>query len=436
MIRPTPRFLVLVIAGLIAAILPVVAHPSLWWPLVVYDAVLVVAFAFDAFWAPSSRELTASIEAPVRAYVGWETNLKAVVRHERFRPRNLEVRINTEGPIEPPHSAAGVGHEDHDIAEWTCSPTNRGVIDVLGVSLRWTGPLGLVHRSTDQDIESQTTVVPDIRSVRRAAIRLNTHHTFMSGLKTRRFVGDGSEFESLRKHQPGLDHRLIDWKASAKHRKLLCRENRSERNHRVILAFDTGRLMCEPIEGVTKLDHAINAGLLLGYLSLKMGDRVGVLGFDSEVHAFMGPQPGIRAFQKLSQVAADLPYADAEANYTLALTELSRRLRRRSVVVVLTDFIDTITGELMIENIDRLARRHLVVFCAIRDPDLDALVDAPPDTVLDINRATVAHEVLTERRKVLSRLRRSGIFCIDCRPDELSVSLINRYLDIHQRELI
>jgi uncharacterized protein (DUF58 family) len=102
-------------------------------------------------------------------------------------------------------------------------------------------------------------VVPNL------GLRMFSDHSFMTGLKVERFLGDGSEFEALREFVPGLDHRAIDWKASARHRKLLCQEFRAERNHQVVLAVDGGQLMAEPVGGVPKLDHAINAAILLGW---------------------------------------------------------------------------------------------------------------------------------------------------------------------------
>ncbi len=108
------------------------------------------------------------------------------------------------------------------------------------------------------------------------------------GIKTQLQKGEGAEFEALREYAPGFDSRFIDWKHSARHRKLLCKEFRTERNHQVIMAFDTGYLMLEPVDGVTRLDHAINAGLVLAWISLHGGDLVGTYGFDAAVRHYLG----------------------------------------------------------------------------------------------------------------------------------------------------
>jgi uncharacterized protein (DUF58 family) len=135
-------------------------------------------------------------------------------------------------------------------------------------------------------------------------------------------------------------------------------------------------------------------------------------------------------------MSAELDYSRAETNFTLALADLSTRLRRRSLVILLTDFVDTITAELMIENVTRLSRRHLVVFVTLRDPSLEALSSAAPVTTTRLHESVVAGDFVRERDIVIQRLRQLGVFCIDAPPAHVSMELLNRYLDIKRRELI
>jgi uncharacterized protein (DUF58 family) len=180
----------------------------------------------------------------------------------------------------------------------------------------------------------------------------------------------------------------------------------------------------------------VNAALLLGYFGLRTGDRVGLYGFDERPRSFHEPVAGVNAFPRLQAATAELDYSSAETNFTLGLAELSLRLRRRSLVVLLTDFVDTVSAELMLENLDRLARRHLVVFVTLRDPTLGDIAGARPQTSLDLHRAVVAYDFVRERDVVLARLRRMGVTTIDAAPGEVSVQLLNRYLDIRRREMI
>jgi uncharacterized protein (DUF58 family) len=141
-------------------------------------------------------------------------------------------------------------------------------------------------------------------------------------------------------------------------------------------------------------------------------------------------------FPRLQRLTADLDYGRAETNFTLGLANLATRLRRRSLIILLTDFVDVVTAGLMLDNIGRVASKHLVVFVALRDPHLGRLAGAEPGSVGALHKAVVAGEFAREREAVLGRLRRMGVHCIDSPPDRLSMSLLNRYLDIVRRELI
>jgi len=435
--KPTRRAIILLALGLPVALLPVVFDKGLWVIWIAFDAAVVALLGLDALLAPRRSAVRVSVDVPKTFFLGEEQAATVSVETPGHRGgAHVGIHLDLEGPAHPADDQTATVRNSRARAEIPLRPKRRGMVDVRRAWVRWSGPLGLMERVSVFDRDDQVAVVPNIRAVRRAALRFQHHDTFIAGVKTRRFIGDGSEFESLRKYVPGLDHRQIDWKASARHRKLLCRENRAERNHRIVLAFDTGRLMSEPLDGIPKLDHAINAGLMLAYLSLRIGDQVGLFAFDEEVRAYQAPQPGVSTFHHLTQQSAALDYASAETNYTLALTNLSRRLRRRSIVIVLTDFTDTVAAELMIENLSYLARRHLVVFVSLRDPALDAVEDSQPSSILEMNRSVVASEMIHERDKVIKDLRRRGIFCIDSRPRNISADLLNRYLDIHRRELL
>lgn len=437
MIRPTRTYLVGLLGGVPVALLPVF-HEPLWMVWASYLAILFLAGGLDVLLAMSKRELDVAIDAPKMLHLGEPATLSLALTTPGWSRRTrVDVTVDAEGELEPvtPIDVRFDG-EGRATGELALAPTRRGEVFIKTAYLRWAGPLGLFSRVVERDVSAEVAVVPNIVAVRRAAIRLASHNTFLNGTKQLKFIGDGTEFDALREYVPGFNIRDINWRASARHRKLLCRENRSERNHRVVLAVDTGHLMREPLEGVPKLDHAINAALMLGYLSLKMGDQVGMFGFDSEVRGYVEPAPGVKTLQRLLHQSSKFEYSTHETNFTLALSELAHRLRRRAVVVVLTDFTDPIGAELMVEHLGWLARRHLVIFVAIRDPALDEIVEERPGSLHDLNRAVVAGDMRREREIVITKLRRQGIFCIDGAPEKISIDLINRYLDVHRRELI
>jgi uncharacterized protein (DUF58 family) len=434
--RPTPRAIVLAALGLGVALLPILVSGRLWplWP--VYLGGLALALGIDALAAPRRKDVSCSLDLPGTLYIGEEEEARLTVKIPSHRRVPMAVAVDLSDRLEPQPVLHARASRDGAELRLRLVPTRRGRVAVERAWIRYAGPLGLMSQVVREDLKRQAAVVPNIQPVKAAALRFLTDREFRAGLKIERYTGDGTEFESLKEHVRGDDHRSIDWKSSARHRKLVNRQFRAERNHQVILAIDTGHLMCEPLAGIPKVDHAVNAALLLAYVSLRAGDRVGLATFDARLGGYIDPKGGIRGFNILSQMASQVDYSDRETNYTLGLTSISQRLSRRSLIVVLTDFVDTISAELMVENLDRLSRRHVVIFVALQDPGLEAVAAGDPASVLHLNRAVVAGGLLRDREVVLRRLRRLGIYPIDAAPAQVTTRLINTYLDIKRRERI
>lgn len=436
--RPTVRSGLILTAGIPLAALPVFAGAQFWVFWLSFAALALLLMGVDGALAGPRRRLELEVRPPRQLHIGRPGTMELeLALGGRSLPSRVEVLVEAGGLLAPPPPlTAAPDRGGRARLEVALAAHRRGEATVTDIWLRWQGPLGLMQcvRRLSQGVVIP--VVPDIQSVRSAALKFFGSREFMSGLKLEEYSGDGSEFDRLREFVPGLDHRAMDWKASARHCKLLSREFRAERNHQVVIAIDTGRLMSEPLAGIPKLDHAINAGLLLAWYSLRAGDRAGLCGFDKNLNLYRAPQGGVAAFPGLHLASSQLAYSTEESNFTLSLAQLGTRLRQRSLIVLMTDFVDTISARLMEENLQRLARRHLVLFVALRNPDLEAVATARPATIRSMARSVVAGDILQDREIVLKGLRRYGVQTIDAVPGRISPELLNRYLDIKRREQI
>lgn len=432
MMRPTRRALVVAGAGVPLALLPALLAPRLWpvWALALL--LFLLALGLDAVLAP--RRLRISAEAPALLQVGRTAELALEVVLPGAR--TLELVVDVDPLLEPLPTIRLALHEGRVAVRLPMRALRRGPTHAPLVWARWTGPLGLMFREERRALETTSVVTPDTTEVREVALRFGGSPLMQLGVKLERRRGEGSEFESLREFVTGMDIRSLDWKSSARHRKLMAREHRAERNHQLIVAVDSGHAMTVPLQSVTRLDHAVRAALVLAWVALRSGDRVGVFGFDARVRCWANPLGGGRAFPRAQQALASLPYSGEETNYTLAMAELSARVRRRSLMVLFTDVSDSTSAELMLENLDRLRARHLVLFVTLRDPGLDALAGAVPSTVSDLHRAVIAGELQSDRELVLRRMRRMGIQVLDARPQDASPQLVARYLEVKRREMV
>jgi len=436
MIRPTLRG-VLVFSAVIPFTLLVLAwDPSFWGLTLDCGALALAALGADALLTLPVRRLSVEVAAPSRLPVGeaGEVMVKLSALQTK-RAIQFGILLEVTGEVCAPPLTTLTTENGQWQSALPLSSSRRGVVTIEAIWLRWSGPFGLVERRKRQVLELKVDVIPTVRGVRSAALELANRQA-MFGSKVQRQRGEGSEFDRLREHAPGLDNRFIDWKHSARHRKLLSKEFRTERNHQVVLAFDTGHLMVEPIEGMARLDYAIEAGLLLGWVSLRSGDLVGSYGFDAFVRNYQEPGRGIGYLARIQRAAARLEYRSEETNFTLGLAELNTRLKRRALVILFTEFVDTISAELLIESLQRIANHHVVIFVTLQDPMLKRLTAATPSNFDRVAQAVVAHDFQRERAIVLERIARLGIYCLDVPVRGLSMSLINRYFDIKQKGLI
>lgn len=433
MIHPTTRAAVALGVAAPAALVVAFAAPGWWVFGPVWLVVVLAAIGADAFRL-AGRRIAADVQPPRVLHVGEPDRI--AVRIACGAAVAVDFTIDVEGPtgsLEPQTLQIPATGTAERLVE--VQPHRRGSVRLTRIWLRTQGPLGFAARTLRRPLDSECPVVPNIAAVTRQAIAFAARDAPL-GVKPQFQKGAGSEFEALREYAAGLDTRTIDWKHSARHSKLLCKEFQTERNHHVVLALDTGHLMTETIDGVPKLDHAIGALLLLGYVSLKAGDRVGLAAFDARTRAFVSPTGGPGTMARLQRALAGVDYSTEETNFTLALAELRGRLARRSLVVVATDFVDTVTADLMIDNVAYLAKRHLIIFVALSDTSLLRPFERRPEDLEDVARAVVAHDLMRERQAVFAKLARLGVLCIEAPAARLGPALVNRYLAVKARDEI
>lgn len=430
MIRPTIRCVLAMAAGAPLALLVAVFAPQLWFAGLAWVPMVLAFAAIDLLLAPRAPALR--VESPGAIEIGAPLIVDVTVED---RPIDgLELAVAT-GPKLAPRADGRIrlsGKENHAAIAFT--PVRRGTDAVQALWSRWTGPFGLIWRQRVEQLNRSVVITPDIRPVRQSAHLLL--RDAQVGEMARVDRGEGSEFEALAEWQSGMERRTIDWNHSARHLKLLARENRIERNNQIVFAIDTGRVMCEPIDGLPRVDRAISAALLGAYAGLKLGDRVALFGFDSQPRVASGAVSGIRAFPLMQRLAGQLDYSTAETNYTLALATLAGDLTRRSLIVIFTEFTDPTGAELMIRAATNLLRGHLVLFVSLVDDELEALAGAEPVAIDDVSRAVIAASMLRERRIVMSRLRHAGIHVLEAPHREVGAALVRQYLDFKRRNLL
>lgn len=315
-------------------------------------------------------------------------------------------------------------------------PPRRGDYHFGDIWLRWQSPLGLLRRQTRIPAAEPVQVYPNLVDVRKYDLMLRRNRLRDVGLRSVRNYGTGGEFERLREYSPDDEYRRINWKATARRGKPIATEFQTERSQNIMILLDVGRMMRSPIGDVAKLDYAINSVLLLTYVAARKGDKVGLLAFDDRVQTWIAPRSGKVQFHSMLEQLYALEGAPVEPEYTRAFAYLGERLRRHSLVLVFTELTNSTSTETLVRQLLRLRRRHLCLLVTVGDPTVQRLARQPIHDSATLYERTVAEEMLAERDLALQRLRQAGVLTLDVSADELSIAVINRYLDIKARQMI
>jgi uncharacterized protein (DUF58 family) len=426
--------------ALLAPVAVVIAAlaPGAWLVAPLLGVVLILLVVIDGLLAGALLDLR--LIAPADAEAGQDIPLRVVAEIAQMWGRGApQVALGFDPRLGDGGAATLSLTPSADAGIWTgqagIRPTRRGTGTIDALWLRWPGPLHLAQRQARQELAHAVRVWPDLSPVRSRELQHFLRDS-QFGLIARRVRGEGTQFEALSEFEPGMDRRRIDWKASARHTKLYARENEAERDNQIVFAFDCGQAMCENLDGLPRIDRAVTAALTASYVALKGGDRVALYGFAERPQLLTPFVAESRAFPQLQAAAASLDYGTREANFTLALASLASRLKRRSLIVLFSDFTDPTAAELMIESVERLLRHHLLIFVTLEDAELASLTEVVPRDVGDVAIAVAADALAQQRALVLQRLRHLGVDVIEAPWQQVGYRLIDRYLATKRAEAI
>jgi uncharacterized protein (DUF58 family) len=316
-------------------------------------------------------------------------------------------------------------------------PKRRGTYVFEQVDALVDSRLGFWRGQYSWPLRTEVRVYPNIHQVARFTMLARRDRLSTMGLRRSRRLGTDNEFERLRDYIEGDDPRHLDWRATARRRKLTCRAFQANQSQRIMFLIDCGRLMAgDTGDGLSPLDHAFNAMLLLAHVALIRGDQVGMLVFSDRVCAYVAPGGGPRRINRLVHGVHNIFPEMVEPRYDRAFIELEQRCRKRSLVVLMTNLFDELSAELAGEYLRNLSGRHLPLGVFLRDHDLFAMADSAAAGGAGLYQGAAAASLLNWRERVLAGLRMSGVLTLDVFPEELTAVLVNRYIEIKARHLL
>ncbi|MDO5727011.1 MAG: DUF58 domain-containing protein [Bowdeniella nasicola] len=423
---PSLRFVLLLAIGIIPlAIAPRPATVAQWTLLC-----LVVALVDWSLAGKPQKALIARDITPTAVRLGQDAISTLTVYNPTTSPLRLRLR-----DVWPPTAAASpeIGELTIPAGErrrmrTTLTPLRAGTRTNHTLALRSYGPLRLLARTRVRDVPGELQVLPPFTSRRHLPSRLARLRE-MDGRSSVNVRGQGTEFDSLREYVSGDDVRAIDWRATARAQDLMVRTWRPERDRRVVIIVDTGRLAAARLDLHTRLDAHIDATLLLAALTSHAGDRVDVVALDTAVHVHVSQHSGPTLMHELAVALADVEAQLRETNWKLAATTVHRLVSQRSLVVILTALDPAVISGGLRDVAAQLATQHTVVIAGAGDKELTELATDRTSAVAAYT-AAAAEQTLADQRTAISALNSAGAHVVYGSESELPVRLADSYLQL------
>ncbi|WP_334179128.1 DUF58 domain-containing protein [Pseudoxanthomonas sp.] len=425
--RPAPLLVALIACWGLAGL----AVPFLGWPLWQWQlagAVLLVVAALDGWWlrrrpTPETvREIPDALSLGVERDVAlsFESRVKQRVEVFDLHPGDWASTGLPRRLTLAPMSATRISYR--------LRPAVRGDAHFEGVQLRLRSALALWRQSRVAGAPQRVRVYPNFAPLTRFALFSAEQASRLVGAHLKRRRGEGTDFHQMREYRVGDSLRQVDWKATARARKLISREYQDEKNQQLVMLIDTGRRMMAREDELGHFDHVLNASLVVSYLALRQGDGVGLFaaGGDSR---WVAPQRGMAAIDTLLRASYDLQPRAVATDYLAAATELSLRQRRRALVMLVTNVRDEDIDDLL-AAVRLLQKRHLVCVASLRETSLDDALDSDVHDLQGAIHAGAVARYLEQRTAAHDALRSHRMMVLDVTADELPGALVERYLAV------
>lgn len=407
------------------------------WLTCAFDALLLGLAVWDA---KRAREASITLERvlPPRFEVNEEAPMALVV--ENRNAFALRVRVGDDLPTsfdaETTEGDLVVAPNTKAAFRYVVRPTERGKHTLGDAYVRAEGPLGLGAFRRKESLSVPAYVLPSFgaEKVFESARRRGSLRHF--GFRRSRALGGGGEFEQLREYVSGDAYRDVDWKSSAKRMRPVTRVQTQEKGQTILLAIDIGRWMAPLSNGKSKLDIAIESALLLAFVALDHGDKVGILLFGSDVRAFVPPSSGRGQYRRLLDAVLDARTEETVVDFRRFAEFVRTNLPRRSLVVVFSDLFDETHGLSLTEVVPTLRRRHVPLCVSLDDAWVRERAQQASASEPDLFERAAASDLLAERESVRVRLRAAKVPLVEASAPELTLSVVNRYFEIRSRGVV
>jgi len=320
--------------------------------------------------------------------------------------------------------------------EYSLKPTKRGVYIFHNINLFVATFFRLVERRVEVEFKQEVAVYPSVLQMKKFELQLFSQTAVFQGIKKVRRLGNNNEFEQIKNYVQGDDLRTINWKATSRKGELMVNQYQDERAQQVYCIIDKSRSMRTPFDGLSLLDHAINASLVMSNVILKKGDKAGVITFSDKLGARVPAEGSGLQLRKIMDVLYKQKTQYLESNFESLYYGVRNSIKGRSLILLFTNFESNYALERNLPLLRRISQKHLLVVIFFENTEIVKIANQKSKNVKDIYVKTMAGKFALEKRKMVQELNKHGIQSILTKPQDLSVNTINKYLEVKSRGMI
>ena len=341
----------------------------------------------------------------------------------QFQVRNLRFQLSIEAAKQK-------------TLKYELRPVKRGAYHFGALNIYAASPIGLVSKRYTFDQDAMVPTYPSYIQMRKYQLMAISNRLTEMGVKKIRRLGHTSEFEQIKEYVHGDDYRTLNWKATARTGKLMVNQYTDERAQNVFCLIDKSRAMKMPFEGMTLLDYAINASLVLANIAIYKQDKSGLITFAESIQASVPASNKATQMNLILEVLYKEQTRFLEADYAKLYTFLKRKVAQRSLLILFTNFESIQAMRRQLPYLQRISKQHLLLLIFFENTELDELVNSRPQNTEDIYIKTIGENFVFEKQQIVKELEQNGIITILCPPEQLTVSALNKYLELKSRGMI
>ncbi len=400
--------------------------------------VLFLTVLADSYFLYRTKGMEASRQCAERFSNGDENEI--TIRVENLYSHPIEVEVIDEIPFifqqRDINFRLSLGKEEGKTIRYHLRPTRRGVYSFGHIRVFATTRLGFVSRRFTCGAPRDIKVYPSYLMLHQYELLAISDNLTELGIKRIRRVGHQTEFEQIKEYVKGDDYRTINWKASARRHQLMVNVYQDERSQQIYNIIDKGRVMQQAFRGMTLLDYAINASLVISYVAMRKEDKAGLVTFDEHFDTFVPASKQAGHMQDLLEKLYSQQTTFGETDFSSLCVHLGKHVSKRSLLILYTNFVNVGSLNRQLSYLQQLNRQHRLLVVFFEDADLKAYISRPARDTEDYYRHVIAEKFAYEKRLIVNILKQHGIYSLLTTPENLSIDVINKYLEMKSRQVL